>query len=241
MRPCPAHGRDVSVHPNFFPQIILHLDATYDGAMNMAVDQAWLEQAPMPVLRVYTWDRPTVTLGYAQNLSRIREALPPWPVVRRWTGGGVVMHEADHTYSIIVPACHPWSQVSAVESYRLIHGSLAEALDAGGSPGCRLTLPEDVVEGPLCFTAPALHDVLRDGVKVAGAGQRRGRLGLLHQGSVQHVTIPPDFWLGWAAKLASEVSVVREAPPEVLSRAAELAAKRFSLPQWLADREDLLG
>ena len=239
-RPCPAHGRAVFANPTFFPKIILHLDAMHDGAMNMAVDQAWLEHAPMPVLRVYTWDRPTVTLGYAQNLARIREALPPWPVVRRWTGGGVVMHEADYTYSIIVPATHPWSQVSAVESYRLIHSSLAEALDAGGSPGCRLTLPEDVVDGPLCFTAPALHDVLRNGVKVAGAGQRRGRLGLLHQGSVQHVTIQRDFWLGWAARLASEVSMVREAPPEVFIRASELAAKRFSLPQWLSDREDLL-
>lgn len=241
MRPSPAHAQSVSVHPPYFPQIILHLDSTHDGAVNMAVDQAWLEQAPMPVLRVYAWDQATVTIGYAQNLARIREALPSWPVVRRWTGGGVVMHEADHTYSIIVPACHPWSQVSAVESYRLIHGSLAQALDAGGSPGCRLTLPEDVVEGPLCFSAPALHDVLRDGVKVAGAGQRRGRLGLLHQGSVQHVTIQPDFWLAWAARLASEVSVVREAPPEVLVRASELAEKRFSLPQWLSDRDDLLG
>ena len=51
--------------------------------MNMALDQAWLEHGSTPVLRVYTWDRPTVTIGYAQNLARVQEALPDWPVVRR--------------------------------------------------------------------------------------------------------------------------------------------------------------
>lgn len=209
--------------------------------MNMAVDQAWLEQSDLPVLRVYTWDQPTVTIGYAQNLAKLQDALPGWPVIRRWTGGGVVMHQEDFTYSVIVPASHPWAETPAVESYRVIHGSLAESLSAHGHPGCRLALPEDLVDGPFCFVAPALHDVIRGPVKVAGAGQRRGRLGFLHQGSVQQVRIAQEFWPQWAAQLAREVVVVRELPEKVQTRALELAEKRFSLPQWLTDRDDLLS
>ncbi len=224
----------------FFDQLILHLDGTHAGPMNMAVDQAWLEQSELPVLRVYTWDRPTVTIGYAQSLSKLQEALPGWPVVRRWTGGGAVFHQEDYTYSVIVPARHPLAEMSALESYRRIHGSLAEALAANGHPECRLAMPEDLVEGPFCFTAPALHDVIRGPVKVAGAGQRRGKLGFLHQGSVQQVRIQPDFWLNWAARLACKVRVTDEMPAPVMTRALELESKRFSLPQWLADRDDLL-
>ena len=206
----------------------------------MAVDQAWLERSTVPVLRIYTWDQPTVTLGYAQSLSKLKDELPAWPVVRRWTGGGVVFHQGDYTYSVIVPATEVWSQTSAVESYRRIHGSLAHALSAHGQPDCRLATAEDVVEAPFCFVAPAVHDVIRGPVKVAGAGQRRGKLGLLHQGSVQQVQIQPSFWPQWAAQLAHEVMTITTAPDPILIRAQELETKRFSLPQWLAEREDLL-
>ena len=78
-------GRVDSAKP-LFNELILHLDAPpHDGPWNMAADQAWLEQSDVPVLRVYRWDQPTVTIGYAQNLAKLAGTLPPWPVVRRWT------------------------------------------------------------------------------------------------------------------------------------------------------------
>jgi len=225
----------------FFDQLILHLDGTHSGPMNMAVDQAWLEQSTVPVLRIYCWDQPTVTLGYAQNVAKLQDSLPAWPIVRRWTGGGVVLHAGDYTYSVIVPASDAWAQTSAVESYRRIHGSLANALNLQDPKGCRLATPEDVIEAPFCFVAPAVHDVIRGAMKVAGAGQRRGKLGLLHQGSVQQVQIQADFWPQWAAQLAREVLTIKTAPSPLWDRAQELETKRFSLPQWLTEREDLLA
>lgn len=206
----------------------------------MAVDQAWLELSEHPVLRVYDWDTATVTIGYAQNLAKLGEALPGWPVIRRWTGGGVVLHENDETYSVIVPAANAWAETRPLDSYQLIHSALAEGLNAAGMSGCRLAGPEDLIENPFCFVAPALHDVVRGKVKIAGAGQRRGRLGLLHQGSVQQVVMPSDFWNGWAAGLAKEVTLVTEPPPAVAERAAELVEKRYGLPTWLTEREDTL-
>lgn len=225
----------------FFDRLRLHVDGTHAGAWNMAVDQAWLELGDRPVLRVYAWDRPTVTIGYAQSLAKLQDALPGWPVVRRWTGGGVVLHQGDFTYSVIVPASQAWAQTPAVESYRRLHGSLAAALTAHGQSGCRLALPEDVIEAPFCFVAPAVHDVIRGPVKVAGAGQRRGKLGLLHQGSVQQVVLDPGrFWPAWAHRLAGQVDEVRDLPEAVRARAAELETRRYALPEWLAERDDRL-
>jgi len=157
--------------------------------------------------------------------------------VRRWTGGGVVLHENDFTYSVIVPACQPWSQTNPLDSYRLIHESLATAL----ADGSRLAGTEDLIEAPFCFVAPALHDVVRGKEKIAGAGQRRGKLGLLHQGSVQQVLLKDDFWQGWAAQLAKNVIVKSEMTPSMIERANELTVKRYSLTSWLNEREDQLG
>lgn len=220
-----------------FDQLILHFDPVpHDGPWNMAADQAWLELSEVPVLRVYRWTEPTATIGYAQSLAKLGDSLPRWPVVRRWTGGGVVLHDNDYTYSVIVPAVHPWSQTNPLESYRLIHESLARAL----CDGSRLAGMEDLIEAPFCFVAPAMHDVIRDKVKVAGAGQRRGKLGLLHQGSVQQVTLGDDFWPRWAAQLAKNVLVHSEMTPAMKERADELTQKRYSLPSWLNEREDAL-
>jgi lipoate-protein ligase A len=225
-----------------FDRLILHFDPLpHAGGWNMAADQAWLEQSADAVLRVYRWERPTVTIGYAQSLPKLADALPGWPVVRRWTGGGVVLHENDFTYSVIVPAGHPWAETRPLDSYQIIHDSLAKALVSAGFSGCRLAGPEDLIENPFCFVAPALHDVVRGKVKIAGAGQRRGKLGLLHQGSVQNVELEEDFWPRWAAQLASTVLIEPDMPAPMRARADELKTKRYDLPSWLQEREDELG
>jgi lipoate-protein ligase A len=100
---------------------------------------------------------------------------------------------------------------------------------------------EDVKDLPFCFEAPALHDVIRGSVKVAGAGQRRGKLGLLHQGSVQRVALKPVFWEEWAARLAKKVIRQEGLPEAVRVRAEELVLKRYSLPEWLESRDDVLA
>lgn len=225
----------------YFDRMHLWLDAEpHSGSWNMAEDQAWLEQADAPVLRVYHWDRATATIGYAQNLSRLRDDLPDWPIVRRWTGGGVVFHNSDLTYSVMVPGGHEWSETRPVESYRLIHGSLAKALVAAGVEGARLAQQEDVLEAPFCFVAPAVHDVVSGTTKLAGAGQRRSKAGILHQGSLQQVRVGGGFWADWASALAEKVLRVKSCPPSIAARASELDEKRYSLPEWLEERDDQL-
>ncbi len=206
----------------------------------MAVDQAWLELTETPLLRIYTWDRATVTLGYAQSHAKLSAELPDWPVVRRWTGGGVVYHNGDLTYSLIVPSVHAWAETRPVESYRMIHGSLARALVDAGMKEARLAEMEDIIEAPFCFVAPALHDVVAGKIKLAGAGQRRSKIGLLHQGSIQQARVGITFWSDWAADMAKTVAIIKDLPPTVRDRAIELDEKRYQRPEWLESRDDQL-
>ena len=222
-----------------FDRLILWLDPEpRAGAWNMALDQALLELTNTPVLRVYSWIEPTVSIGYAQNLDLLRPSLPGWPVTRRWTGGGVVYHDADHTYSVIVPASSPWALTRPVESYRIIHGSLASALVAAGFDGCRLAVAEDVIDKPFCFEAPAVHDIVRGASKISGAGQRRSRIGFLHQGSVQQVNLDAGFWRKWAARISDDLNEMTGLTDAVRSRASELATTRYGSESWLLERED---
>lgn len=201
------------------------------AALNMAVDQALLEGATTPVLRVYAWDQPSISLGFSQSWEELAPTLPEWPAVRRWTGGGVVLHDADTTYSLIVPATCAWSRTRPLDSYQMIHESLAKLLS-----DCRLAGETERIDGAVCFQSPALFDLLSHGQKIAGAGQRRCRHGLLHQGSIKRV-LGQDFWRSWAWTIATKPQETSSLDKQVQERANELVALRYGSATWLERRE----
>ncbi|GAA5121508.1 hypothetical protein GCM10023212_16860 [Luteolibacter yonseiensis] len=154
------------------------------GPEAMAVDEWLLETARSPVLRVYEWSGDWASVGYFGRIAEARVAFPGVDIVRRWTGGGMVDHRADWTYTLVAPQGEPLAGWRGAESYRRIHAVLAEVLTAEGIPA-RLGSGEGETGAALCFENPVNHDLLgADGRKLAGAGQRRSRTGLLHQGSV---------------------------------------------------------
>ncbi len=156
-------------------------------AYNMAVDEALLEAAPalgQPVLRFYGWTEPAATFGYFQKISEIERVTRLRPLVRRPTGGGLVPHDADWTYSLAFPPAHAWHALRATESYERVHQWLRAAFARLGvaaelAPCCRKEIPGQ------CFAGHEKSDLLWHGRKIAGAAQRRTKTGLLIQGSVQ--------------------------------------------------------
>jgi lipoate-protein ligase A len=211
------------------PRLHLWLDPVpRDGPENMAVDEWLLESAATPVLRCYEWQPGWGSHGY----FIARDALPPldrrW--VRRWSGGGIVDHAADRTYTLVIPRGQALAEMKGAASYRVIHAALVAALAAAGTPA-RLagTLPP--AAGGECFLQPVEHDVLDPaGRKLAGAGQRRSIRGLLHQGSVAHRDWRPE---DLAAALADRVEPAALRPdPDDLARRIRT---RYGSPAW-ADR-----
>jgi lipoyl(octanoyl) transferase len=150
----------------------------------MAVDEWLLKTSQIPVLRVYSWEGAWGSLGYFGKLAEAQAAFSGLNWVRRWTGGGVVDHRADWTYTLVIPRGEALADARGAESYRQIHMALAEALRGEGREA-RLAGGEEKTGQAACFENPVDHDLIGiTGKKIAGAGQRRSRLGLLHQGSV---------------------------------------------------------
>lgn len=161
----------------------------------MAVDEAILlsvgkKEVP-PTLRLYAWDPPCLSLGYAQNFSDVD--LPAlqnnsWDLVRRPTGGRAILHTDELTYSIIAPLDEPHVAGSVLESYRRLAQGLLKAL-------CLLNLParadkeyalssERKKDGPVCFEVPSNYEITVDGKKLIGSAQARRREGVLQHGSL---------------------------------------------------------
>jgi len=203
-------------------------DTPRDGALNMAIDEALALSASLPVLRVYRWKRRAVSFGY---FGAHREVSARWPgreLVRRWTGGGEVPHGEDFTYTLAVPKRCGFSLVPVRESYRALHAALATLL-----PGAELATT-DASEAPECFARPVVADLVLSGRKVAGAAQRRGTFGMLHQGSVQ-CPVAGDFGERLASTLARSI-VTQPLSSALLDAAESIAARKYASAAWLERR-----
>jgi lipoyl(octanoyl) transferase len=201
----------------------------------MAVDFLLLRRYPGPAaarFRHYGWERPAFTFGYSQKISFVREhvaacvdtATERFELCRRPTGGGIVDHRADWTYALVIPRGHPLEALRATESYRLVHESLAGALQAQGVPAetkrreewnvsakelevddaagrqSAAKAPPGGIGSGICFERAEACDVIdgRTGRKIAGAAQKRSKDGLLFQGSVWRPAAGGDA-IGWDA------------------------------------------
>src|SRR5262244_1621024 len=119
------------------------------AAMNMAIDEALLESAPIPSIRFYCWQSAALSFGYFGNFCDVAIYAGERDLVRRWTGGGIVLHGDDLTYSIVIPSSDSVFRESSITIYEKIHRALADALNGScgraelvGSPRCADRTPQ---------------------------------------------------------------------------------------------------
>jgi len=204
-----------------------------------------LHDSELPILRFYSWEKPTISLGYFQSLEVTKGHFPDEELefIRRWTGGGSVDHRMDLTYTLIIPHKHPWADLRGALSYQMIHHAVASALNCTGSP-CSLTKANPALPNTTtpCFTQPVEHDIINaSGKKLAGAGQKRSRQGLLHQGSVIDVA-HPSLWKDEFIKQLTRSSITWT--PEINfdtqkdfdQITQDLANARYASAEWLTKR-----
>ncbi|EJO7107706.1 lipoate--protein ligase family protein [Staphylococcus pseudintermedius] len=176
---------------------------------NMALDEALLNFVSRgeidPVVRFYTWNPPTLSIGYFQRLSKeidiekVKEK--GYGLVRRQTGGRGVLHDKELTYSVIVPEAHPDMPQTVTEAYRVISGGLLEGFKSLGFDA-HFAVPRskekrEKLKQPrssVCFDAPSWYELVVEGKKIAGSAQTRQKGVILQHGSIlQDVDIDDLF------------------------------------------------
>jgi len=166
-----------------------------DGAWNMAVDEALMESVGMgtsqPALRLYAWDPPCLSLGYAQPVAEVdllRLESSGWGLVRRPTGGRAILHTDELTYSVTAPLAEPRVAGSVLESYQRLSQALLLALTSLGLPVQAQSLNPGVSPGkpqnPICFEVPSAYEITVGGKKLIGSAQARRKNAVLQHGSL---------------------------------------------------------
>lgn len=202
-----------------------------ESAWNMALDEALLRavaELQRPILRFYGWTEPAATFGYFQPYAQIAGWTALRPLIRRPTAGGLVPHDNDWTYSVIIPPSHPWYELRASDSYLHLHRWVVSALRAANVNAELAEVARKEIPGQ-CFAGAERYDVLLNGRKIAGAAQRRAREGLLIQGSVQGLPQDADRTL-WQNQMRANPVVWEELviSDQVRARVEELAGTKYS-------------
>jgi lipoate-protein ligase A len=161
------------------------------ATLNMAIDEALIALYQKPTLRFYTWNKPTISLGYFQkalkhinvdycNGNKIN-------IVRRLTGGRSVLHFNELTYSLCMPTNSNYFKETVNSSYQFISTALIKGLSklsihASFSP--EKTLTKSQFKSGACFDAPSNYEITVEGKKIIGSAQTRKKNILLQHGSI---------------------------------------------------------
>lgn len=162
----------------------------------MAIDEALLLNyrpgESMPVLRLYGWSPPALSLGRYQDVSAIdlrRCREDGLPIVRRVTGGGAIYHADELTYALVcAPGDLPLA-TSIKESFRVLTGFLLDAYRRLGLAAAYAVdaVPPHVQLGGrthFCFAGHESYDILVNGRKLGGNAQRRLKHAVFQHGSI---------------------------------------------------------
>jgi len=163
-----------------------------DSFTNMAMDEAVMtglqEKTSFPLLRLYKWNPPTITIGYFQKAEDIdfdRCRKDGIGVVRRLTGGRAVLHWEELTYSILFSG-EDFTPFQKKQIFTFIAGCLVDSLSLLGIRSNIAEKSRGNLKSADCFAAPAQFEV-------ESAGQQKliGSAQTIKEGVVlQHGAIP---------------------------------------------------
>ena len=173
-------------------------DGPGDGRLNMAIDRAILTacdrgQAPA-TLRLYGWDKPTLSIGYSQNelrdVNKEQCEQRNIPIVRRFTGGRALLHQHEFTYSLVAPIPHPGIPDNLAGAFCAVSKAVILSLEKAGVTNPEMVGKEKRTAGmsrkrsPACFSASNHWEISVKGKKLAGSAQRRLNGAFLQHGSI---------------------------------------------------------
>lgn len=234
-------------------------------AENIAIDQALLESVDVdgrPVLRLYSWSEPTLSIGYFQKIGDrvMHRESTGLACVRRSTGGGGIVHHHELTYSVAIPSEAALSG-PRMDLYAKAHFAMTDSLSDFGVRAIPVRqLGEGSDSNPdsfLCFQRRTSEDLIISGYKVLGSAQRTARRAILQHGSL---LVQASRWApqlpgvidlssrsisigqiaeSFSAALAEVLGInwnVDEISLAERGRAVEIANEKFASERWMFRR-----
>ncbi|MDP8233828.1 MAG: lipoate--protein ligase family protein [Candidatus Saelkia tenebricola] len=160
--------------------------------MNMALDEAIFQSfspgVSRPTIRIYGWRPFGFSFGFPQNISDILNVEKckknNIPFVRRITGGGVIYHKNDISYSLICSKSDLDIEGGILDSYKVINSFLIRFYKNLGLDAKFSGYKDSESSDGLCCKAKEVYDVILRGYKIGGSAQRRRKEVILQHGSI---------------------------------------------------------
>jgi len=163
--------------------------AFFNMALDEAISEAVIQKISPPTLRLYQWDRPSISIGYFQKISEINADYcrqNDYPVVRRLTGGRAILHDRELTYSLSsLHNSYPFNG-SLLDNYKTISSALLSGLTSIGIEA-EMSFVKKRTEGhrdSACFKAASYGEVTVKSKKIIGSAQKRYKDGFMQHGSI---------------------------------------------------------
>ncbi len=180
------------------------------------------------MLRVYRWEKPSFTYGFSQNpQNRIdldKCASDGIQIAKRMTGGGILFHDDEITYSFVCSKEDVGEPKGVFVSYRNICKFLMRFYESLG------LVPEFALQAEsfnnrcapneLCSASYEKYDIVIGGRKIGGNAQKRKRQVIFQHGSIplkvnwdfarRYLNFLPRNISRYATTLTDELRVVPE-------------------------------
>ena len=186
----------------------LIINKNCSAAFNMAADEYLLDFEKLPTVRLYTWEKPSISIGRFESIKDVVDLESCQKnnisIVRRITGGGSVFHDQEITYSITIFE-NLFPQLKDLhQSYQFINQAIINALKNIG-------LKADFVP---------LNDLVVNGKKISGCAQTRRKNKILQHGTV---LISVDFKKMFSYLKVSQVKISDKKIKDVSQRVTSIS------------------
>lgn len=176
------------------PEGLILKTPPFDAYEQMAADEHFCSSLPAKfLLRFYNWNSKGLTFGYSQRFAFVAEnarkdGKANVAAVRRPTGGGMVYHESDLTFSFIFHCPQELFNPQAV--YSRLHEAMRREY---GKAGINFSILNEKTKSydanfpsaMECFKKPVSLDLMTEGRKVLGGALRKFSDYMLYQASLQ--------------------------------------------------------
>jgi len=156
--------------------------------VNMCKDEALIKsfnENSHPILRIYHWSK-SITIGISQNIKEYSYLNDfSKDIAKRVTGGGVLFHGHDLSYSLVLPSSY-FKDYKIKESYEkicyfLINFYKKLGLDANYAKDIK---DVNLSKNEFCQVGFEAYDILINKDKIGGNAQRRTKRLVFQHGSI---------------------------------------------------------